>query len=107
MRLLACPLATDPDRHAGFEPSWITLWIKTQAQCVAIVIANCPFGLPGCERPERRQLGNERGRGLGPPCLYDVDLRSHREAMQHIFAGVEREPLLAGRLRARDILPKN
>ena len=62
------------------------------------MIADGPLRLPGRERPERNQFGDKRRRQLAPAGASNVDLRPHREAVQRIFARVERKPLLAGRL---------
>jgi hypothetical protein len=48
----------EPDRHARLEAGRITLQIETQAQGIAVVIANRTFGLPGRERAQRAQLGD-------------------------------------------------
>jgi len=91
-------LAMDPDSHPRLEADRIGLRIESQAQCVAIVIANRALGLPSRERSERHELGDEcRGwRARARP--RDLDFRAHREAVQQVFARVEGQPLLAGRL---------
>jgi hypothetical protein len=89
-------LAIEPDRHAGLELWLIALRVKTQVHHAAIVIADGALGLPGRERSERRQFGDDRRRRFirARPC--DVNFRAYRETLQRIFASVERQPLFAG-----------
>src|SRR4029434_3448186 len=54
----------EPDRHAWLESGWITLQIEAQAQCIAVMIANSALGLPGRERAQRAQLGDQSWRFL-------------------------------------------
>ena len=54
--------AIEPHRHPGLEGGGIAERIEAQAQRVAVVIADGALGLPGRERPERHQLGDECGR---------------------------------------------
>src|SRR5215831_17220906 len=78
--------AIEPDRHAGLEPGRIAQRVKAQTQRAAVVIADRPLRLPGRERPERHQLGNEGRRWFAR--ARHIDLRSDREAVQRIFARV-------------------
>jgi hypothetical protein len=58
-------LLCDPDRHAWLEHYNTSLRVKSQAQRVAVVIADHPLGLPGGEGPKRPRLGDDGfGRGI-------------------------------------------
>ena len=66
-------LAIEPDRHTGLEPGRIALRIEAYAKRTAVVIADRPLRLPGCERPERHQLGDECRRWLARARAGGVD----------------------------------
>ena len=86
--------AIEPHRHAWLKDGGIAFRIEAQAKGVAIVIANCTLGLPGGKRAKRHHLGDHGGRGLRSRSG-DLDLVAYRETMEHVFAGVERQPLFA------------
>ena len=86
--------AIEPHRHAWLEAARVAFRIKAQAKRVAIVIADCTLGLPGRKLSKRYKLGDYRGSWC-PSRSHDLDFVAHREAMQHVFAGVERQPLFA------------
>src|SRR5262249_39614567 len=90
------PLAIEPDRHAGLEIGGIALRIEAQPQRAAVVIADRAFRLPGRERAERDQLGDDSAYRVAGARPSDIGLRPNREAAQRAPAGVERQPLLAG-----------
>lgn len=49
----------DPDRHAQLERRHVSLRVEAQAQCIAVMVADHPFGLPSGEGPERPQFGDD------------------------------------------------
>jgi len=53
------------------------------------VIADRALGLPGRERSQRQNLGDDGRRRFALARPRDIDLRSHREAVQQIFARVQ------------------
>src|SRR5262245_17022847 len=81
--------AMEPNRHAGLEAARITLRIEPQAQRIAVVIADRALGLPGRERSERHELGDNRGRQLACTRACRVDPGADGEAVQRVFPGVE------------------
>src|ERR1700692_754657 len=96
----------DPNSHARLKVSRLSLWIEAQAKRVAVMIPNYPFGLPGGERSERPQFGDDGfDRALGAVPHYARGI-SHRETIEVIFAHIEREPLLARRLDHQDRLAR-
>src|SRR5215471_1162058 len=97
----------DPNRHARLEIRRLSLRIETQAQRVAIMIADYPLGLPGGEGAERPQFGDDSfDRGL---CAvsHHIHCLSNRKTAEMVFARVEREPLLARRLDHQDRLTRS
>src|SRR5580704_2292941 len=58
----AISLVLDPDSHARFKPCRLSFRVEPQAKRAAVVISNNPLGLPGGERSERLQFGDD---GLG------------------------------------------
>src|SRR4051812_4955436 len=102
----ALPLVLDPDSHARLKACRFSLRIEAQAKRVAVVIANDPLGLPGGERSDRSQFGDagfDRACGAVP---HNARRFSHRETVEMVFAHIEREPLLAGRLDHQDRLAR-
>src|SRR5215467_15924796 len=81
--------ATEPDRHAGFEPAGIALRVDAQAQRVAIVGADRTLRLPSGERSKRHELGYDSRRGFARARPHNTDLRSDRETAQLIFSHVK------------------
>src|SRR5262249_9752821 len=77
---LAFRSTLEPNRHAGLQSRPIAVRIETQAQRIAIVIANRTLGLPGRKRAKRHKLG-DRGGSRFPSRLRDLDLVAHGEAM--------------------------
>ena len=70
------------------------------------MIPNNPLGLPGGERSERPQFGDDSfGRAIGAVPHHPRRF-SHRETIEMIFAHIEREPLLARRLDHQDRLTR-
>jgi hypothetical protein len=51
-------LAIEPDRHAGLETGSNALRVEAQPQRTAVVVADRALRLPGRERTERHQLGD-------------------------------------------------
>src|SRR5262249_298388 len=97
IRSLSCNLRSsiEPDRHAWFEAVRMPLQIEAQAQRIAIVIANGTLGLPSRERAERAQLGDQSWRLLHRARPPHIDACADREAVQQIFARIERQKLFA------------
>src|SRR5258708_9896304 len=96
----------DPNSHARLKVSRPSLWIEAQAKRVAVMIPNYPLCLPGGERSERPQFGDDgfdRALGAVPHHARRI---SHRETIEVIFAHIEREPLLARRLDHQDRLAR-
>src|ERR1700760_4650610 len=81
---------SNPDRHAGLEPARTTLRIETQPERTAVMIADCTLSLPGRERTERPQLGDDGRYRVASARTRDLDGCSDREAMEQILARVER-----------------
>src|SRR3954467_12568415 len=83
------PLVLDPNSHARLKACRFSLRIEAQAKRVAVVIPNYPLGLPGGERSERPQFGND-GFGWAIGAVSNHARRfSHREANEVIFAHIE------------------
>src|SRR5712671_798629 len=86
-------LVLDPNRHTRLEACRLSLRVEAQAKRVAVMIPNNPLGLPGGERSERPQFGDD---GLGRPIdavPHHARRFSYRETIKMIFAHIEREPL--------------
>src|SRR4029453_10785100 len=77
------------DRHTRLEAGWITWQIEAQAQCIAVVTANRTLGLPGRERTQRAQLGDQGWRLLRRARSLHIDDRSNLQIAEQIFAGIE------------------
>jgi hypothetical protein len=54
----ALSLTFNPNSHAGFEICRLRERIEAHPQRIAVMISNHPLGLPGRERPERPQSGD-------------------------------------------------
>src|ERR1700720_4633254 len=68
------------------------------------MISDNPLGLPGGERSDRPQFGDDafdRAIGTVP---HHAHFFSDRKTTEMVFACIEREPLLAGRLDHQDWL---
>src|SRR4029077_4466228 len=99
-------LVLDPDSHARLKVCRLSLRVEAQAKRVAVMIPNNPLGLPGGERSERPQFGDDAfDRAISTVPLY-VHCFSDREATEMVFAHIEREPLLARRLDHQDRLTR-
>src|SRR5712671_6050174 len=88
-------LVLDPNRHTRLEACRLSLRVEAQAKRVAVMIANHPLGLPGGERSERPQFGDDgldRAIGAVP---HHAHCFSDHETTEMIFAYIEREPLPA------------
>ncbi len=99
-------LVLDPNRHTRLEACRLSLRVEAQAKRVAVMIPNNPLGLPGGERSERPQFGDDafdRAISTVPLCVHCF---SDREVTEMVFAHIEREPLLARRLDHQDRLTR-
>src|SRR3954467_11711187 len=86
---LMSSLVLDPNSHAGLKACQFPLRGEAQAKRVAVVIANDPLGLPGGERSERSQFGDDGfGRAIGA-VPHHARRFSHRETIEIIFAHIE------------------
>ena len=90
MHEMRAPSARHPDRHARLERGRVALRIKPKAQRVAVVVADRALRLPGCEYPERRELGNKSRRRCNRAWAPDGDSHPDHQAFQEVLAHVER-----------------
>src|ERR1700730_1539093 len=97
-------LVLDLNSHARLKAYRRSLRIEAQAKRVAVMIPNHPLGLPGGERSERPQFGDDGfDRAIGAAAHHAHGF-SDRETTEMVFAYIEREPLLARRLDHQDWL---
>ena len=80
----------DSNRDARFELSRISFGVEAQPKRVAIVIANCAFGLPCCERPQWQEFRDERRKLFTCAPFLRIYLRAYSEASQEIIPHVTR-----------------
>src|ERR1700736_5205104 len=82
-------LVLDPDGHARLKARRLSRRVEAQAERVAVMIANDPFGLPGGERSERPQFGDAGFDRAGGTIAHHARRISDRETIEMIFAHIE------------------
>src|SRR5438105_15509197 len=96
----------DPDGRTWLKAFRFSLRVDAQAQRVAVMIANHPFGLPGGKASEWPQVGDDGFGGAIGTVPHHARCFSDPETIEVVFAHIEREPLLARRLDHEDRLTR-